>query len=47
MTARAFLYALCRLLGDISAVRRGRVAERVHNRVVGRLAAKVLGRWWK
>ena len=41
MTLRSLLYLLARLLGDVSAVRRGRVGRRVGRR----LAGKVTGRW--
>lgn len=35
-STRGFLYALARLLGDVNAVRRGRVGRRIGRRVTGR-----------
>lgn len=39
---RSFLYALARFLGDVQAVRRHRVAERVARRVAGRFTSRIL-----
>jgi hypothetical protein len=44
---RSALYRLARLLGDVQAVRRGRIVERTHNRILGRIARKVLRGWWR
>lgn len=41
---RSTLYQLAKLLGDISAVRKGRVGARLWNRVTGRAAGRALGR---
>ncbi len=41
--SRSALYLLARLLGDVQAVRRGRVGERVARRVAGRAAGRLLG----
>lgn len=41
---RGFLYWLARLLGDVNAVRRGRVGQRIARRAVGRKVGRVLGR---
>lgn len=48
------LSKLARLFGkaavytrDVNAVKRGRVKERVANRVMGRLASKLMGRLWR
>lgn len=41
---RSLLYFLAKLLGDVSAVRKGRVRQRVERRVSGRLTARVLGK---
>jgi hypothetical protein len=40
---RSFLYALARLLGDINAVRRGRIGRRLGNRLIGRT---LISRMW-
>ncbi len=46
---RTLLYALARLLGDISAVKRGRVGKRIARRVAGkatgRMLAKLFRKW--
>ena len=44
---RGLLYKTARVLGDVQAVRRGRIIKRLHNRIVGRLSGKLLGRIWK
>lgn len=44
---RSFLYRLARLLGDMSAVRRGRVGQRVTRRIVGRATGRLLGRLFR
>jgi hypothetical protein len=41
---RRLLYKFNRFLGDVNAVKRGRIRQRTENRVIGRLAAKVM---WK
>ena len=40
---RSVLYALARFLGDLSAVRRGRIGKRLANRYIGR---KLVSRLW-
>jgi hypothetical protein len=37
MTLRSFLYALARRLGDLNAIRRGKLLRRVENKVHGRI----------
>lgn len=39
---RSFLYFLAQLLGDINAVRKGRVERRIGRRIAGRIAGKGL-----
>jgi hypothetical protein len=39
-----FLYALLKILNDVSAVRRGRVGKRIKRRAAGRLFGKALRR---
>lgn len=41
---RSLLYFLAKLLGDASAIKKGRVRQRVERRVTGRLTAQLLGR---
>jgi hypothetical protein len=47
MNVRAWLYRLARLLGDVRAVERGRVGQRLWNRSVGRASRRILRRLWK
>ena len=42
---RSLLYGLARLLGDVQAVRRGRVGRRLVRRVAGKLAGRALRRF--
>lgn len=42
---RSWLYWLARLLGDIEAVRRGRVGKRIARRLAGRVVGRALWRW--
>ncbi len=44
---RGFLYTLARLLGDISAVKKGRVGKRFGRRVVGRKAGRGIGKLFR
>ncbi|MEA5444601.1 hypothetical protein VCB98_02070 [Gammaproteobacteria bacterium AB-CW1] len=44
---RGLLYWLARLLGDVNAVRRGRVGRRIGRRVVGRAAGRGIGRLFR
>ena len=39
---RSVLYGTARLLGDVNAVRRGRVGERIAARVLGRLFGQLI-----
>lgn len=41
-TLRTFLYALARLLGDVQAVRRGRVGRRIGRRLAGKVTGRAL-----
>jgi hypothetical protein len=47
MTFRSFLYALGRLLGDVNAIKKGRVGRRVGRRVAGKITGRGLGRLFK
>ncbi len=44
---RSFLYKLARLLGDINAVKKGRVGRRIGRRAVGRATGKGMRRLFK
>jgi hypothetical protein len=43
-TFRSFLYLLARLLGDVQAIKSGRVGRRVARRVVGKGTGRAIGR---
>lgn len=38
---RKMLYTTAKYLGDIDAVKKGRVKERLYNRVIGKLTSKL------
>lgn len=40
---RSMLYRTARILGDVQAVRRGRVGTRIGRRVVGRATGRLFG----
>ncbi len=44
---RSFLYKLARILGDINAVKKGRVGKRVARRAAGRAAGKGMRKLFK
>lgn len=44
---RSILYFLARLLGDWSAVRRGRVVRRVARRVAGKITGRLFRKLFK
>jgi len=41
---RGILYLVARILGDVQAVRKGRVGRRIGRRIVGRAAGRGIGR---
>lgn len=41
---RSILYKTAKILGDVDAVRKGKVGKRVKKRVVGKLAGKIIGK---
>jgi hypothetical protein len=46
---RTLLYTLAKVLGDVSAVRRGpeAVVKRLVRRQAGRMTGRMLGRWFR
>ena len=44
---RSFLYFFAKILGDVNAVKKGKVGKRVGRRVAGRATGKLLGRMFK
>ncbi len=41
---RSTLYTTAKVLGDVDAVKKGKVGKRVKNRIKGRIAGKLLGK---
>lgn len=41
---RSLLYQLAKIMGDVSAVKNGRVTRRVGRRVAGRYSGRTMGR---
>lgn len=44
---RGALYSVARFLGDVQAVRKGRIGQRIGRRVVGRIAGRGMGRLFR
>lgn len=44
---RGFLYRLAKLLGDIGAVKKGRVGKRISRRIAGKITGRGLRRLLK
>jgi hypothetical protein len=42
---RTALYRTARLLGDVNAVRRGKIGKRIVRRLAGKFAGRLLGRF--
>lgn len=40
---RSLLYGTARFLGDVNAVKRNRVGERIGRRIVGKATGRILG----
>ncbi|MFP4635308.1 MAG: hypothetical protein ACLFRD_05560 [Nitriliruptoraceae bacterium] len=45
--SRGLLYQLARILGDVNAVKRGRVGKRIGRRVAGRATGRGLGKLFR
>lgn len=41
---RSLLYALARILGDVNAIKKGRVGKRIVRRVTGKVTGRALGK---
>jgi len=44
---RGFLYILARILGDVNAVKKGKVGRRVGRRAAGKVTGRGLGKLFK
>ena len=47
MGLRSSLYKVARIMGDINAVKKGKVGKRVTRRVAGKTTGKALGKLFK
>ena len=47
MNLRSVLYSLAKLLGDVSAVQKGKVGQRVGRRAAGKLTGRGIGKLFK
>ena len=43
---RSDLYFLAKILGDINALQKGKILQRVGNRIIGRFARKATNNIW-
>ena len=44
---RSFLYALAKLLGDINAIKKGRVGSRIGRRLAGKATGRGIGKLFR
>lgn len=44
---RTLLYRLARFLGDVNAVKKGRVGKRIARRLVGKATGRAIGKLFK
>jgi len=47
MKFRGFLYWLAKILGDINAVKKGKVGRRIGRRIAGKATGRFLGKLFK
>ena len=47
MGLRGLLYTIARLMGDVNAVKKGKVGRRVGRRVAGKATGKAMGKLFK
>lgn len=46
MNIRSILYGIARLIGDINAIRRGKVGRRIARRAAGKATGRLFRRWF-
>jgi len=46
-TVRSVLYALAKLLGDVNAIQKGKIAPRIGRRLAGKITGRLLGRLFR
>jgi len=44
---RSWLYFIAKILGDINAVKRGKIGRRIGRRIAGRLTGRALGHFFR
>ena len=44
---RSLLYSVGKLMGDVNAVKKGKVGKRIGRRAAGKLTGRTLGKWFK
>ena len=44
---RGFLYTLAKILGDVNAVKKGKIGRRIGRRVAGKGTGRMLGKLFK
>lgn len=44
---RSFLYGLAKILGDVNAIRRGKIKERIARRIVGKATGRGMGKLFR
>lgn len=44
---RSFLYFAAKILGDINAVRRGKIGQRIARRIAGKATGRAMGKMWR
>ena len=47
MNIRGLLYLVARLIGDATAIKKGKVGKRVGRRAAGKVTGRMLGRWFR
>lgn len=45
--SRSFLYTLAKFLGDLNAIRRGKIGKRIARRMAGKATGKGLGKLFR
>jgi hypothetical protein len=46
-STRGWLYFIARLMGDVNAVKKGRVGRRIGRRAAGKVTGRLLGRLFR
>lgn len=47
MSFRSFLYALAKLMGDLNAIQKGKVGQRIARRAAGKVTGRAMGRLFR